>query len=578
MWSLGAVLFHVLCGHPPYTGRGDDKGFHMLRTIMTTEPEYNLLRKVGVSEEGIDFVGRLLHRDPFCRPNERECFKHAWIADVEDIDEYESDDSLFPGDEAPLSDIGEDVEGELDASQLSLYDKQDASPEPEDYEPEHDAQVKRRRFDYPSLISYPSLPEISAFDLTSSVPNPGGKRLFGEITRSGRPSSTGFHASLDVFEGDDFSVHDFVSSTGESISESNSLYSIVSLPDYRFCGSAPSLMGAENLVGQLNMNSSPNVDGRALEAPIKLRSPRQAQAVMANDGSNDERRKTSASDGTPKAPKFSRRIELPLPETSSERSSIASTRRGDTKQDVGEPGTKTGEDPEDPELAVTVDEQTGREVAESPKTTGDEGPRASPSHALQIPPTPESDTTARHNSSSTPRTPLLGKLTTVPGSIFDLTIQLKDRMTSWGRGPHASICYPKPLDTRIPAYALEVTFWAPAIESRIAAGEDWTKVPGVMTILSTKASRCIWVNGSELRRGPRGEHGQQGFHYGKLYTNDIITVFKHKEQYLKFRCEFYHGDSARERPEEEKGFIVHKVQMSKEDVNAQRLPVQRDGH
>ena len=60
----------------------------MLRTIMTTDVEYDLLREEGVSEEAIDFVSRLLRTDPHERPTERELFKHPWIADVADVDEY----------------------------------------------------------------------------------------------------------------------------------------------------------------------------------------------------------------------------------------------------------------------------------------------------------------------------------------------------------------------------------------------------------------------------------------------------------------------------------------------------------
>lgn len=587
MWSLGAVLFHILCGDPPYMGRGDDKGAQMLRNIMTMDPDFDLLRNAGVSEEGIDFVHRLLNRDPLLRPDEQECFKHPWIVNVADVDEYDEDDLLFPEDLAGLSDIGEDLEDELDASQLSLYDKDNVGLAENVNEQQDATQVKRRRFDYPSVIHYPSLPNVSNFDAVPAIPKSSPRRLFGEITTSARRSSAAFQASLDAFEGDDFSVHDFVSSTGESMSDSNSLYSVISLPENPFCGSAPSLMGAENLVGQLNMNSSPNTyDPPALEAPIWLLSPGQTKRVMAtNNGSNRDRRQVSLNDATPKAPKFSRRIELPLPETSSEHSSLASTRGGGTRQNLGDFHATTKESlDQDLELALTLDARTGREVTGPPETTNgddyddendcydnddDAADNSGRSHDVQIPPTPESVVNSKSRR-------LLGKLTTVPGSIFDLTIELGDRMTSWGRGPHASVCYLHPMDTRIPAYALEVTFWAPAIESRIAAGEDWMKVPGVMTILSTKASRCIWVNDTELRRGPKGENGKQGFHFGKLYSGDIITVYKYKDKFLKFHCEFYHGDSARPRPEKEKGFVVRRVLMSKEDVNANRVPVRRD--
>ena len=532
----------------------------MLRTIMTTEPDFSLLRAAGVSEEGIDFVGRLLNRDPPSRPDEQACFNHPWVADVTDVDVYDYDDNfLFPSSGTGLSDIGEDLEDELDASQLSLYDEDD----PELAEIGgfgDDAQVKRRKFDYPGAIPYPSLPDLPSFNGIGSVPEPNGGRLFGEIPNSIRRSSGVFQASIGALGGDGFNVHDFASSNGESINGNDSIDSVVSLPHIPRSGSAASLMGAENLVGQLNVNSSPRTVDPVPEKPIRfLRSEHMKGLETSDDSSgdsSDDQERPSLDEDTPKAKRFHRRSELPVPETSSECSS----------DDLG----AREEQLRDNELAATIDAATGREIAGPPEMTSDDrscDPAAPTgnSQTSQIPATPVDK----------PRT-LLGKLVTLPGSIFDLTLELEERMTSWGRGPQASICFPNRMDTRIPAYALEVTFWAPAIESRIAAGDNWRAVPGVMTILSTKARRCVWVNGVELHRGPSDGHGRQGFQYGKIYTDDIITVYENKDTFLKFRCEFYHGDSARVRPENEKRFVVRKVLMSKEDVNANRLPVQQD--
>jgi hypothetical protein len=164
---------------------------------------------------------------------------------------------------------------------------------------------------------------------------------------------------------------------------------------------------------------------------------------------------------------------------------------------------------------------------------------------------------------------LLGRLKSVPGSIFELNLRLEGRMTSWGRGPDATIRYPDNMDVRIPAYALEITFWAPGLERRIAEGQDWTQVPGVMAVLSTKTRKCIWVNGTELRKG-----GPEGLQFGKLYTGDIITIYKHKDngEFLQLRCEFYHGESAQARPEYEAGFVVRQALVGKSD-STNRLSV-----
>lgn len=540
----------------------------MLRVIMTTDPDYDRLRQAGISEAGIDFVSRLLNRDPHSRPNERECFQHPWIANVEDVDEYEDDD-IQPDDfGGALSDIGEDIEGELNASQLSL--DEDAE-EPDSAEGNQLTQSKRPRIDNPPAdIHYPSLPALETPNHIQPGPENTPKRLFGEITPAALPSShaLGVGASMEAYDGDDYNVRDFYSSAGESmISDASSLNSIISLPEFPFGGSAPSLMGAENQVRQLKMNSSQPAIFTGVETPTKQTSPADKHETPTN-GNVPTAGRVSRSQSTPKASKFSRRIELPLPDSASNSSSNRSkpaSIESHSKSSTKSPTTSAAMAAVDDELAVTLDARTGKEIPI---------PSAPNSHSQLdcIPPELSIPRTIPPLQSRKNR-PLLGKLTSVPGSILDITIRLETRMTSWGRGPLATVCYTDPLDTRIPAYALEVTFWTPAIEARIAAGDDWMTIPGVMAILSTKTRNCIWVNGTELRRGD--ENGRPGLQFGKLYTGDIITVYKQRNKFLKLQCEFYHGDSARPRPDHEKGFTVRKILKSKEDTGVNRQPVQK---
>ncbi|KAL4885220.1 kinase-like domain-containing protein [Aspergillus karnatakaensis] len=558
MWSLGAVLYHLLAGIPPFNANPDNRGSHMLQIIMTTEPDYDILRSEGVSEAGIDFVSKLLNRNPHQRPKERECFNHPWLVNVDDIDDYEDDIASDHSD--GLSAIGEAAEDELDASQISLEDEPDVEGEVAESNSDL-GQSKRPRIDGPPAeVYYPALPNIEISHDPQQVSESTPRRLFGEITSSALRSS---HAlgddNMDPFEDGNYSIHDFVSSTGESMmSYGDSLNSVLSLPENPIAGSALSLLGAENLVGQLNMNSwhPGNSNKPLLSAEAASPQPNEGAGAV-DDGTEEESRQPSLH-ATPKAPKFSRRIELPLPDTASERSSSDDSNArhvGPNEDSTTVPGQIF-----DIELANTMDAKTGQVISDDAKTESE--PPADPSQAggpVVIPrplPTP----------------PLLGKLTTLPGSIFDLTLPLEKRCTSWGRGPNATIVYPHPMDTRIPAYALELTFWAPSIEIHIEAGQDWLQVPGTMVQLSTKTRNCIWVNDCELRKAPEG-----GSVFGKLYTGDIITVYKHRNKFLKFECEFYHGDSARPRPEHEKGFKVRRVLTAKDGVVNQQPARQRLG-
>ncbi|KAI9374845.1 kinase-like domain-containing protein [Aspergillus egyptiacus] len=560
MWSLGAVLYHILAGIPPYTGRGDDRGSQMLRTIMTTDPDYNVLRAAGVSEEGINLVSQLLNRNPQLRPKETDCLKHPWLIDVPDLDEYEDDD-LMSNYSDGLSDIHEDAEEELDASQLSLAEGQHFEPEEPEIDVSDLAQSKRPRIDSPPAeIHYPSLPKIEISEDVQRVSHSTPRRLFGEITPPALRSSHALGDGIDPFEDGNYSVHDFVSSTGESIiSDGDSPNSVLSLPENPVAGSALSLQGAENLVRQLNVNSWH--PGTTHNPFLFVEEPSEQSMVIPGDLVQEKSHQASPH-ATPKASKFSRRIELPLPDTASERSSSDDSTTRHIGDQIRDSATAPGEI-FDIELANTIDAKTGQLIPDDADIRGFQPP-ADPNQ------TSGPVTIPRPIRSNGKSRPLLGKLTTLPGSIIDLTILLEDRMTSWGRGSRATVCHPDPMDARIPAYALEITFWAPTIEDRIASGKDWMAMSGLMAILSTKTRKCIWVNDVELRRGPDG-----GMNFGKLYTGDIITVYKHRNKFLKFKCEFYHGDSARERPTQDKKFAVCKVLISNDTAANQQPPRQK---
>ncbi|KAJ5729631.1 uncharacterized protein N7483_004139 [Penicillium malachiteum] len=555
MWSLGAVLYHILCGLPPFQGRAEDRGVAMLRSIMTSEADYNILRQAGISECGIDFVSKLLNRDPFARPTEKECFQHPWIVDVADVDEYD-DDELLDDPRDGLSVIGEDDEGELDASQLSLHDNGLYGYQAgADEESSQEGLAKRPRIEHiPADIRYPSLPRIESFQESQVAADHQARRLFGEITPSALRSS---HAlgNPDAWNPDSH-IEDFASS-GESMSDERSVYSVVSLPEHPFGGIAPSLMGAENLVGRLNMNSShpilhPEIApineypfGRKYGPPIpfKTRPPRRPRELEQGSpvDSNSTCLRQPANNPVIRVPS---KVKLPYA-----------------------PPGHTPEAQLDIELLTTIDERTGKAILAQQMSARE----AETSDIIVHRPDPPSIPSQMPNDDFARPPKLLGRLKSVPGSIFDLNLRLEGRMTSWGRGSLASVVHEDSEDTRIPAYALEITFHAPGISGAVAKGEDWMQLPGLETIVSTKTSKCIWVNGTELRRATRLKGGSEGLNYGTVYTGDIITIYRRKDKYLDLECEFYHGESAQTRPVDEAEFTIKQIPASKPLSN--RMPL-----
>ncbi|OQD88845.1 hypothetical protein PENANT_c003G00302 [Penicillium antarcticum] len=565
IWSLGAVLFHILSGVPPYSGRAEDRGVQMLRTIMTSDADFDFLRHAGISEEGIDFVAQLLNRDPFSRPTERECFQHPWIATVPDVDDYEDDDDLLSECHDGLSIIGEDPEDELDASQLSIADGPGFAHGAEQEEHNSsEALAKKPRIEYiPTAVRYPSLPKIESFQDSQAYVDQQAKRLFGEIPSSALQSS---HAlgNFGAYDFDHIQIEEYASS-GESMMSDDPRDSIISLPENPFGGTAPSLMGAEKLVGELHMNSLHSImhfkAGAVNESSTRQTTPGHAKEPTSPHSPTVQDpglfQLASSPQETPKA-KFTRRIDLAVPDTASEASSDSSPQNS---QEAPAPVTsvKPRKSFYDPELATTLDAQTGEIILEQFREESE--PCEPIVHQPSI-----------HPESFAKPPKRFGKLRSLPGSIFDLTIFLENRLTSWGRGPLATVQHTDITDTRIPAYALELTFWAPGIEAKIATGENWQNIPGVMAIISTKARMGIYVNGTLLERGPPNENRPNQCTFGKLYNGDVITVYQHKnkKKFLKLQCEFTFGDSAQSRPVNEP-FTMRQGLMTKAGA-ANRMP------
>lgn len=583
----------------------------MLRNIMTTEADYSLLREANISEEAIDFISGLLNRNPKERPKEAECFKHPWLVNVPDEFEYmDLDGPIPPPVNSQLEAVEElDEDEDLDASLIELSDLDEEPNQGEESQPSSNelTQAKRPRVTQdqdadhqnvraPSEIKYPSLPHISSYGFTSNDDHdstPTGPRLFGEIRGSALESSGALgqnnrpHIDLPEIQykyqyttrnGDDFSSNEDSSSSSLSLDAAGETHGPLSLRPSIFGESALSLMGAESLVGHLRMETF----GRRSLVPTAPNSDNPpTPGANSGDGANQRHSLVQDSQDESFQSRTSGAVEVSHSKghggESAERcsdvggltSNIHKTGDGGSQYSSGLSLQSDGVDEASKrqrsnkniqdELAMTIDERTGEEVN---YTTDHDGEADSSHRTITQHKKPSQESAVE----TTPRAPgksngftkppaLLGKLIPLPGSITDQPIRLESRMTSWGRGTHAMVRYPDPMDFRIPSYALELTFWAPSIESRIANGEDWKEMEDVVTTISTKTSRCIWINDVELRKESRDK---DAFLFGKIYTGDIITVYRDREQFLRFRCEFYHGNSKQKRPENGPRFAVHK--------------------
>ena len=290
-------MYHLLCGKPPFEGSADNRGQQMLHCVMFTPVNWDRLRRAGVSNRGCDFVKRMLVHEPSERASDAECLQHPWLAHLYDADVVETNTQRIG-----ISAISEQTdEGEeLDASQLSLHDGQgQAGMDDDDLEYDDGGAIETllraddRAMGFQAGIedsqewggSMPSrigslidrMPGVPAQGESDAGPAPT-RRLYGEIGSSalgssgvlGQDALAAFnmptHINMEQASTsrafsedtsmDDTSVEDAHESqvTNDGLSE-HSLQYPYPLPTAAHSGPAPSLMGTEALVGQMNMAS-----------------------------------------------------------------------------------------------------------------------------------------------------------------------------------------------------------------------------------------------------------------------------------------------------------------------------------
>jgi serine/threonine protein kinase len=581
IWSFGAVIFHLLCGKAPITGRGDDRGAQMLSNIMTKEVDFTPLKHHGVSKEGIDFIASLLNRDPSARPREPECLRHPWLRDVPDLVEYESGDNGADLFRRALESVEEAPEHELDdemLQQLSQQHQSSSSPQ------RARKRVKADNGPAPSEVKYPSLPTpVGSSSMEEAPPLPKA-RLFGEISESVRKSSGLF--GMDGLGGP-FSIgpaEEFASEAGANPSRMSNTREIqyglenISVNDFmsrdsemslfhdqsgvaatrRLAGASSSLLGAEQQIGNLNV-TSPAADVSEVETPERTNpttphrrelSPSRKAAVQGLGGMHTES------------------LELDISEDDAENiQPFATDPTGHVGEHVGMAVQKaetfhvrggTYDQIESPPLARTIDGTTGR---------------ISQKEATPI----DNEQDERHVKRRTgPSDSNYGTLRSVPGSYVDVEIPLSRREIYWGRSPANTVRYADNDDILIARHALKVVFWTHSIDVIERAGGDWTSMAGIHTIISTSTSAYIRVNGVKLRKQSDDGHN---FLYGKLYNGDEITMVDESQgqgKFLRLKVEILLGHGAGPRPATEAPFEImsirnaywkqHKASLSKREL------------
>ncbi len=606
----------------------------MLANIMTTPLDIGPLKECGVSHNCINLIAKMLNPDPLLRPDELECLRHPWLVDSASAGEMGLDDN-----NVGLGEIQEEDDLGLGASRQNesddACDVADSNVseiiEVDEIDHEDPRQSKRARIDgafaprdqaqlssSPEVL-YPSLPAIDTQQSTEIHTGSAAynTRLFGEIGASALRSSgvLGYdaQAALQISTQSNRDARASASNSGhhlriattcnvnqrqatnDDLGQHQLQYPHpLSLPDTQ-AGPAPSLLGAEALVGQLNM-ASPESAKSAFSAPNTPKTPttpktRESSPISGLAGSkrSSQEANNENAETTPKRRhKFEnfadRMIRLDLPPSyyygrdrsthnleyasavsgrdyvgeakaafailQAERNGDKTTEQVTRRPDGTKPWTMNKGWEKDPIVMKTLfGHGTGDNKNKSPVVESNSTSKATSATDIQ------GTILKTQIKEFVKPPPRLGKLTTVPGSFVDLTLKIDQRLTRWGRAFDSTIVYTQNLDTRVPKNAFDIMFWGPRMESRIKEGGDWMEEENSWAIISTRTSFFIRVNGVMLTRFAP-DHS--GWLYGKLYTGDIVSIFEDEKEFLKFKCEFFHSKSVGPRPANEQKFVVEK--------------------
>jgi hypothetical protein len=314
--------------------------------------------------------------------------------------------------------------------------------------------------------------------------------------------------------------------------------------------SSSSLFGAESGVRELNM-ASPQSFGSGRETSNEPATPKTPEVPQHNSLGYSQKNTSQSSEPTPRArPPLSRLISLPKTPLLYYDAADPSTHNIEYAQKVsGVDFTGYRQDTtQGASIADTMD-QHGHGDSDASVASGASaasGASVDSGAALPVQASPSLPTTSDFK--APPRR--VGKLVATADS-FDpsLTLNIDQRLTSWGRNTSCTIVYEDPTDTRVPKIAFFIFWWSPSdfnlVQELSQNGQDWTNVEDLQAGIFTHARAGLWVNGKHLRQ--RDDKGR-GL-YGNLHSGDIIQVFVGpRNECLKFKCEFYHGKSVVPRP------------------------------
>jgi len=641
VWSLAGVLFYTLTGSPPYPAQNGITYQELLNNIMTQALDIRPLQRAGVSEQGLKFIKSMLHIRPQYRATVGELENDAWITgapesfsmsmeddEVDLVETYDNDRMIDP--ELTIQEV------EQGASQLSLRD--------DDAREIADSEEDQTQSGLTELLNQNQREIKNSWDTNETRSNYSESfgfmegahantgKLFGEVSAVGSsgaipstflPQPVPHHVRPRLEVSDSTDHHEVepiygYNEHGERQVMINPINSTqfampVNPPppppkhardaDDRRAARSSSLMGAESLVGQLNMQS-PSAGSPASDLVTEYATPVvETQAPLVPTMSLRRPRDEDDWQIQPIPPKkklmSSRQIDLELP-----------------PKVFWDPKNKATHHTNYPPMSVSNFHAYEEYAAQKGETfTHGERLFESTMQSFRASRSPSSEPVEtyikteperkilmkrdeRRLSSATAKDRLLPETapgtpgiiddmmigTNIPISILQpvvgndfqlpkrilakvvgtsnsvlptINLNVTESVTSWGRGENNTIIYSNGREIRIPKYAFKILLYKPNFyqpdgslpEGVIPGNGENAMEDDLSFYISTKTRRGIKINGALLQcfnQSPK----EPSMQWAKIYHGDVITVWTHEPsngEHTSFNFECYWGDSKERR-------------------------------
>lgn len=103
VWSLGVIMYILLCGKAPFEGRTTDEIF---QKILEGKYSFNAKYWSNISQEAKDLITLMLTYDYKERPSAMDCLKHKWItSNIEEVKKRNSVNYKFDKSKAALDNL-----------------------------------------------------------------------------------------------------------------------------------------------------------------------------------------------------------------------------------------------------------------------------------------------------------------------------------------------------------------------------------------------------------------------------------------------------------------------------------------